>query len=407
MSSWDNKPAKGERLQEILTSVASKIKAKVDGRNVTLGNGEALAITIPYSLRSGRSTALVLVSGNNAKYSLIEIGWFKGANAAIETNRIYTHVLASRDTEYDSVPAIFVEYGTSESGSVIYLDPYNSGWGTQMSVMLNCENAGSVTIGTVSHATASSATNISSGMVWNVDSRRVLGTSASSSWSGDDTNIPTRGAVEEKISDAMSGDLGGWLGVFTVAAANYKCAAKNFKKGDWMTVSEAGTLTYWPQNGSTSATLAVDANSDVYWTSDGYLQVKPSTAVQVYPVTSLSDWNTLTSTGLYQVASQASNVQNSPVSGSVSCLVAVSSSVVTQMAMGGNTVYYRYKSLGNWTAWRDVKTAEYYNDNGTARSLSIQFTDVFNSIYNVSLGWIFRVEQTLPSSPLSNAIYFI
>lgn len=385
------KPSGGIPKSDLASAVQTSLV-----NNVTLGNGEAMAITFPYSLRTGRSTALVLVSGNNSKYSLIEIGWFKVANAAIETNRIYTHVLASRDSGRDSAPAIYVDSGTSESGCAIYLDLNNSKWSTQMSVLLNCENASSVAIGAVSHATASSATDISGNMVWNVDSRRVLGTSSSSSWSGDDTNIPTRGAVEEKISDAMSGELGGWLGVFTVAAANYKCAAKNFKKGDWMTVSEAGTLTYWPKNGRTSATLAVDANSDVYWTSDGYLQVKPSTAVQVYPVTSLSDWNTLTSTGLYQVASQATNVQNSPADGvtGISCLVSASGGKVLQMAQTNATIFYRAYVTGNWSAWRDVKSAENatnavnYMTNGQPYGIDTRFRELQTAIGNTVNTWM-------------------
>lgn len=413
MASYDQKGILGAQLQTLATDIASEMNRRVYGGNVTLGNGKALAITMPYTLRTGRSTALVLVSGNNAKYCLMEIGWFKAASTAIPSNRIYSHVLACYDTAQDCVPKVYVTYGASGVDSAIYLVLSNSTtgseWATQMSVVLNCEHIDEVSIAAVDSSVATSATDVSGGTVYNVDSRNVLGSSSSSSWSGDNTNIPTRGAVEEKISDALSGNIGGFLGSWSANAVSNYGQSHDFKNGDYVQITESGTVLYYPNNDRTQSrvSLAVSVGDEIYWTTSGSFSKKSSTAVQVFPVTGLTDWNTLTSTGMYQVASQASNVQNSPASGSLSCLVSVSSSVIVQMAMGVSTIYYRYFSLGNWTSWRDVKDADNYVYNGVSTSIGLQFADVFNSIYNVSNGWIFRVVQNLPSSPESNAVYFV
>lgn len=333
--------------------------------NVTLGNSKALAITMPYTLRTGRSTALVLVSGNNAKYCLMEIGWFKAASTAIASNRIYSHVLACYDTAQDCVPKVYITYGASGVDSVIYLVLSNSSsgseWATQMSVMLNCENAGSVSIGAVDSSVATSATDVSGGTVYNVDSRNVLGSSSSSSWSGDNTNIPTRGAVEEKILATISGNVGGFLGAWVPSNVyNYQTlGGHDYRTGDYVAITEDGTVIYYENNNRSGSTtsLTVSEGNEIYWTTSGKFEIMPSNSLQVYNYSTLSDWNDITVPGLYQIS--VSNATNAPASGTYSCLVSNVSGNIRQVAMSGTNIYYRGKGLqSGWTDWRSVADAD-------------------------------------------------
>ena len=110
---------------------------------------------------------------------------------------------------------------------------------------------------------------------------RVASSGESSSWSSDDTNVPTRAAVESKISSAMSGNVGGFMGVYSVSGINYLIAftGYNFKNGDWFSMYDSGTITYYPNNDrSSSATISVSAGDDVYWTTTGVLLVRNMSA---------------------------------------------------------------------------------------------------------------------------------
>ena len=254
---------------------------------------------------------------------------------------------------------------------------------------------------------------------------RVAGSSESSSWSSDDTNVPTRAAVDAKISSAISGDLGGFRWSATVQQSNNAISnpSFSFKKGDWFNVTDSGTLTYYANNDrSDIRTIQLYAGDDVYWTTSGTLSRKPSTAVQIYPTSSLSDWNSLTSPGLYQITSQASNVQNSPIGGRVSCLVSESNGAIGQIAFGNsagnNNIYYRKKQYnGSWGTWRNVNdvdhatnadiAANYITDQSTTVSIHTKFTSVDSQIYDISNYKKIRVVNTLPSSPDSDTIYFI
>ena len=168
---------------------------------------------------------------------------------------------------------------------------------------------------------------------------RVASSSESSSWSSDDTNVPTRAAVESKISSAMSGNIGGFLGSWTPIGVQYYQTANDFKKGDWVSITEAGSVAYYKNNDRSQSytTFAVNAGDDIYWTTSGEFQKKASTSLQIYPISNLEDWNSLTNTGLYQIASQASNVLNGPGEGSygrIVCYVAVTNGRIVQLAVG-------------------------------------------------------------------------
>lgn len=168
---------------------------------------------------------------------------------------------------------------------------------------------------------------------------RVASSGESSSWSSDDTNVPTRAAVESKISSAMSGNIGGFLGSWTPIGVQYYQTANDFKKGDWVSITEAGSVAYYKNNDRSQSytTFAVNAGDDIYWTTSGEFQKKASTSLQIYPISNLEDWNSLTNTGLYQIASQASNVLNGPGEGSygrIVCYVAVTNGRIVQLAVG-------------------------------------------------------------------------
>ena len=169
---------------------------------------------------------------------------------------------------------------------------------------------------------------------------RVASSGESSSWSSDDTNVPTRAAVESKISSAMSGNIGGFLGSWTPIGVQYYQTANDFKKGDWVSITEAGSVAYYKNNDRSQAytTFAVNAGDDIYWTTSGEFQKKASTSLQIYPISNLEDWNSLTNTGLYQIASQASDVAHGPGEGSggrIVCYVSVTNGRIIQLAIAG------------------------------------------------------------------------
>lgn len=169
---------------------------------------------------------------------------------------------------------------------------------------------------------------------------RVASSGESSSWSSDDTNVPTRAAVESKISSAMSGNIGGFLGSWTPIGVQYYQTANDFKKGDWVSITEAGSVAYYKNNDrSQSCTIfAVNAGDDIYWTTSGEFKKKASTSLQIYPISNLEDWNSLTNTGLYQIASQAGNVAHGPGEGSrgrIVCYVSVTNGRIIQLAIAG------------------------------------------------------------------------
>lgn len=193
---------------------------------------------------------------------------------------------------------------------------------------------------------------------------RVASSSESSSWSSDDTNVPTRAAVESKISSAMSGSLGGFLGPKSPNDISlYQLSGHTFLKGDWFVVSESGTAYYYPNNdrSASAITLNMLEGEEYYWTTSGTFVKKPSTSLQIYAITNLSDWNDLTNTGLYQIASQASNVQNSPSTGNCVCYVCEVNGAVVQFVISPNHIYKRYRGgsgSGQWGIWMAVDNIE-------------------------------------------------
>lgn len=193
---------------------------------------------------------------------------------------------------------------------------------------------------------------------------RVAGSSESLSWSSDDTNVPTRAAVESKISSAMSGSLGGFLGPKSPNDISlYQLSGHTFLKGDWFVVSESGSAYYYPNNdrSSSAMTLNMLEGEEYYWTTSGTFVKKPSTSLQIYAITNLSDWNDLGNTGLYQIASQASNVQNSPSTGNCVCYVCEVNGAVIQFVISPNHIYKRYRGgsgSGQWGSWMAVDNVE-------------------------------------------------
>ena len=64
----------------------------------------------------------------------------------------------------------------------------------------------------------------------------------------------TRQETEDRINDALSGEVGGWLGNLTVAEVN---ALESHKKGDSATMKDTGVVN--PGN------LYVEAGTDIMW----------------------------------------------------------------------------------------------------------------------------------------------
>ena len=107
---------------------------------------------------------------------------------------------------------------------------------------------------------------------------RLRTSSDSTNWSNDDTNVPTRAAVDAKISDAVQGNVGGFMGVYSVSGINYMIsfAGYNFRMGDWFSMYDSGTVSYYQNNDRTGSSIAltVNAGDDVYWTTSGILLVR-------------------------------------------------------------------------------------------------------------------------------------
>lgn len=171
---------------------------------------------------------------------------------------------------------------------------------------------------------------------------KVIGTGDTSSWYYDDFNVPTRGAVDLKITAAISGSVGGYLGKFAVAYINWWISQGRppltFRLGDWFTTTDSGTISYKINNTGSSATIDVSEGDDVYWTSEGRLVVKPQNFFKALSVSNLEDWNTLNLTGVYLIESQASNVLNGPGEGSggrIVCYVSVTNGRIIQLAIAG------------------------------------------------------------------------
>lgn len=190
---------------------------------------------------------------------------------------------------------------------------------------------------------------------------RVASSGESSSWSSDDTNVPTRAAVESKISSAMSGNIGGFLGSWTPIGVQYYQTANDFKKGDWVSITEAGSVAYYKNNDRSQSytTFAVNAGDDIYWTTSGEFQKKASTSLQIYPISNLEDWNSLTNTGLYQIASQSSDVAHGPGSGSggrIACYVAVTNGRIIQLAIAGRLWRRQSDNNGGFSnaSWEEI-----------------------------------------------------
>ena len=198
----------------------------------------------------------------------------------------------------------------------------------------------------------------------------VLGSSDTSSWSTDDLNVPTRAAVEAKISSAISGDLGGLLGGLAVSQINYYIMmGYNFKKGDWFVSSDAGTIYYYPNNDRTQSqqTINVLENQEVYWTSSGNLAARPDLSMNVFSVSNLEDWDTLSSTGVYAIESQSSGVANGPGSGSggrITCYVVKVNGRIIQLAVSSRIWRRQSSNSGSFTnaSWKSFSfTDEIYS----------------------------------------------
>ncbi len=72
--------------------------------------------------------------------------------------------------------------------------------------------------------------------------------------------------------------------------------------------------------------------------------------VDIVSLTSVTDWNSITSVGVYSI-SQATGVLNSPESGLMTLIVMKSASFITQTAVGKD-VYKRCYSSNSWTSWQ-------------------------------------------------------
>ena len=114
-------------------------------------------------------------------------------------------------------------------------------------------------------------------------------------------------------------------------------------------------------SGSQTGVLKLLDSTDSTSGVDGGIAATPAAVKAVYDfasgkvdktaVSGLADWDTLTDTGIYEIAPQASGVNNSPESGNMTLIVMKAGSFITQTAVG-KEVYKRCYTSGSWTAWQ-------------------------------------------------------
>lgn len=175
-------------------AIAAALAGRAHGKTISLASGYALSVTIPWATRTGRSSMLVIVSGNNGVQSCVQVSWFKDANNSITNAKM--NVLSYTNTGAGCVPMFYVQYGTQALGACgIYLVLDNSSWATQVTVIPNMENVDSVAFGTVAKSTAQTATDLSSERVWSLQG----------AWDGTPTLGSTNAVTSNGIATALAG----------------------------------------------------------------------------------------------------------------------------------------------------------------------------------------------------------
>lgn len=96
---------------------------------------------------------------------------------------------------------------------------------------------------------------IKAALTTKLGTEKLKDSSNTSTFSDDDESTYTGKAIADKISDAMSGSIGGWLGNLSVAQVNAK--GTNLKSGDYATLTDSGTIT--------RGNVSVSPGDDVYW----------------------------------------------------------------------------------------------------------------------------------------------
>ena len=96
---------------------------------------------------------------------------------------------------------------------------------------------------------------IKTALTTKLGTEKLKDSSNTSSFSDDDVSTYTGKAIADKISDAMSGSIGGWLGNLSVAQINAK--GTNLKSGDYATLTDSGTIIL--------GSVSVSQGDDVYW----------------------------------------------------------------------------------------------------------------------------------------------
>lgn len=187
----------GGTIESTFSAINTALAGRALGKTITLASNNSLSVTIPWATRTGRSSMLAIVSGNNGVQSCVQVSWFKDANNAITNAKM--NVLSYTNTGAGCVPMFYVQYGTQAHGACgIYLVLDNSSWATQVTVIPNMENVDSVAFGYVAKSTAQTATDLSSARVWNLqgawDGTPTLGS----------TNAVTSGGIASALADKQA-----------------------------------------------------------------------------------------------------------------------------------------------------------------------------------------------------------
>lgn len=160
----------GGSIATALNNISTAVAGKAVGGAMTLDAGYALSITIPWATRTGRSSMLFTVSGNNGAYSVVEVSWFKGASATF-SNTPRMHVLACSDTGTAATPALYYQSGSAALGAVgIYLVMGNTGWNWSVSWIAAMESYSALAISSITRDTAITATSAAANTLWNAQS---------------------------------------------------------------------------------------------------------------------------------------------------------------------------------------------------------------------------------------------
>lgn len=242
------------------TDASGKWAIEADANNNVTMNGNVIG-----NVTGTATKALTICRNNTARQSSINLAHESGGagNALTRVDLVTSAISAANGSpkadgfvmtfNWDTTSAydtqIFIpnDFDENEGMPKIRFRDNKSEWGTwsELSIGGNAATA----------SAAKSGSALESVISAKLGNEKLKDSSNTSSFSDDDESTYTGKAIADKISAAMSGSIGGWLGNLSVAQINAK--GTNLKSGDYTTLTDSGTIT--------RGNVSVSQGDDVYW----------------------------------------------------------------------------------------------------------------------------------------------